>query len=263
MRHDEIVDRSGGRHRMARHRAPSAFERRRDRALDTLADVTDALPSKRALSACAVGGVVVVSGLTAGAQAVGSSPAAAATEEAGLRPVAAIATPLAAAQRVSDAVLVQQEADSKVDELKAKAEGQRAASERAADEAREAAARAEARRKAAAEAKAEAARQKALEDADPRAVARAMLADFGWDASQFQCLDNIWTQESGWQVDAENPGSGAYGIPQSLPGSKMASAGSDWQTNPATQIRWGLGYIQDRYGSPCEAWSFKQGAGWY
>ncbi|MCO7239275.1 lytic transglycosylase domain-containing protein, partial [Aeromicrobium sp. CnD17-E] len=134
---------------------------------------------------------------------------------------------------------------------------------RAADEAREAAARAEARRKAAAEAKAEAARQKALEDADPRAVAQAMLSDFGWDASQFQCLDNIWTQESGWQVDAENPGSGAYGIPQSLPGSKMASAGSDWQTNPATQIRWGLGYIQDRYGSPCEAWSFKQGAGWY
>ncbi len=71
------------------------------------------------------------------------------------------------------------------------------------------------------------------------------------------------SSESGWRVDADNPSSSAYGIPQALPGSKMASAGADWATNPVTQIRWGLGYIADRYGSPCSAWSFKNGNGWY
>ena len=69
--------------------------------------------------------------------------------------------------------------------------------------------------------------------------------------------------ESGWRVDADNPNSSAYGIPQALPGSKMASEGADWATNPVTQIRWGLVYIRDRYGSPCSALSFKQGRGWY
>ena len=64
-------------------------------------------------------------------------------------------------------------------------------------------------------------------------------------------------------MTAANPGSGAFGIPQALPGSRMASAGPDWQTNPATQITWGLGYIRDTYGSPCAAWSHEQAAGWY
>ena len=73
----------------------------------------------------------------------------------------------------------------------------------------------------------------------------------------------LWAGESGWRWNAENPSSGAYGIPQALPGSKMASAGADWQTNPATQIEWGLGYIRDVYGSPCGAWGFKQSHGWY
>jgi hypothetical protein len=77
------------------------------------------------------------------------------------------------------------------------------------------------------------------------------------------CLVPLWMGESGWRVNAENVSSGAYGIPQSLPGSKMATAGSDWRTNPVTQIKWGLGYIQERYGSPCGAWGFKQGHGWY
>ena len=77
------------------------------------------------------------------------------------------------------------------------------------------------------------------------------------------CLVPLWTGESGWRVNAENTSSGAYGIPQSLPGSKMATSGADWQTNPVTQIKWGLGYIQERYGSPCGAWDFKQGHGWY
>lgn len=80
---------------------------------------------------------------------------------------------------------------------------------------------------------------------------------------QWSCLDALWQRESNWNPSAMNPSSGAYGIPQSLPGSKMASAGADWRTNPATQIRWGLGYIKGRYGSPCGAWGHSQSVGWY
>jgi hypothetical protein len=90
-----------------------------------------------------------------------------------------------------------------------------------------------------------------------------MLGQFGWSASQFSCLEPLWYHESGWNPSAENPSSGAYGIPQALHGSMMASAGSDWRTNPATQIRWGLSYIHDRYGSPCGAWAHEQSANWY
>jgi hypothetical protein len=83
-------------------------------------------------------------------------------------------------------------------------------------------------------------------------------------SSQYACVDAIFTRESGWRVDAENPNSGAYGIPQALPGSKMASAGADWQTNPITQVRWGIElYMIPRYGSPCGAWAFWQAHGWY
>ena len=96
-----------------------------------------------------------------------------------------------------------------------------------------------------------------------QSIAFNMLPSFGFNASsEFPCLDNIYTRESGWRWDAQNA-SGAYGIPQALPADKMASAGSDWQTNPATQIRWGLGYIKNTYGSPCSAWSFWQNHGWY
>ncbi|WP_028659544.1 lytic transglycosylase domain-containing protein [Nocardioides insulae] len=102
-----------------------------------------------------------------------------------------------------------------------------------------------------------------LSTGDPRDIASAMLSDFGWSGDQFGCLDSLWTRESGWSTSADNPSSSAYGIPQALPGSKMASAGSDWATNPATQIKWGLGYIQDRYGSPCGAWSHSESNGWY
>ena len=102
-----------------------------------------------------------------------------------------------------------------------------------------------------------------ISDDDPRDVARALLSDFGFGQDQFGCLDSLYNSESGWRVNADNPSSSAYGIPQALPGSKMSSAGADWATNPVTQIRWGLGYIQDRYGSPCSAWSFKQGNNWY
>lgn len=96
-----------------------------------------------------------------------------------------------------------------------------------------------------------------------RELGRFMTLEYGWDEGQFDCLDRIWSQESNWQTTAENPSSGAYGIPQSLPASKMASAGDDWRTNPATQIEWGLGYIDDVYGTPCSAWEFKSSHGWY
>jgi hypothetical protein len=95
-----------------------------------------------------------------------------------------------------------------------------------------------------------------------QSIAYNMLASFGFGTSQFSCLDPLWTQESGWRYNAANA-SGAYGIPQALPGSKMASAGADWQTNPATQIKWGLGYIKGQYGDPCGAWSHEQAYGWY
>ncbi len=91
----------------------------------------------------------------------------------------------------------------------------------------------------------------------------ALLGEFGFSSDQFGCLDSLYTRESNWNVYADNPSSSAYGIPQSLPGEKMASAGADWATNPVTQIRWGLGYIQDRYGSPCGAWGHSESVGWY
>ncbi len=96
-----------------------------------------------------------------------------------------------------------------------------------------------------------------------KATARALMAERGWGDDQFVCLDKLWTKESGWRVNAQNSSSGAYGIPQALPGSKMATAGDDWRTNPATQIRWGLGYIAGRYGTPCGAWAHSIDRGWY
>ncbi len=99
--------------------------------------------------------------------------------------------------------------------------------------------------------------------ASPQDIAMGMLADYGWSTSEFGCLDEIYLHESGWNPSAENPSSGAYGIPQALPGDKMATYGADWQTNPTTQLEWGLSYIRDSYGSPCGAWSFWQSNSWY
>lgn len=135
----------------------------------------------------------------------------------------------------------------------------------AREAARNLAARQAAARKAATDRLARASRSTArapIVGGDPRGIAQGMLASYGWSASQFNCLDPLWMRESGWRVSASNP-SGAYGIPQALPGSKMAGAGADWQTNPATQIEWGLGYIKGRYGSPCGAWAHFQSNGWY
>jgi hypothetical protein len=102
--------------------------------------------------------------------------------------------------------------------------------------------------------------------ADPgsaEAIAQQIMPSFGFSVSgQYGCLFNLWERESGWVYDAENA-SGAYGIPQALPGDKMASAGPDWQTDPSTQIKWGLGYIQDVYSTPCGAWDHEVADGWY
>ena len=99
--------------------------------------------------------------------------------------------------------------------------------------------------------------------ADAQATARGMIGGYGWGDDQFACLVSLWDRESGWRYDAYNSSSGAYGIPQALPGSKMSTAGADWQTNPATQISWGLGYISGRYGTPCGAWGHSESVGWY
>jgi hypothetical protein len=177
----------------------------------------------------------------------------------------------AQANEMSDAALEDSERRAEARNDANRAAAADVVKERAAAKARAAAAQ-QARREAAARAAREKAR-KALEErkealianarSNPRDAARAMLGDFGWGSDQFSCLDSLWTKESGWDYRATNPSSGAYGIPQSLPGSKMATVGSDWQTNPVTQITWGLNYIQDRYGSPCSAWAQSQATNWY
>ena len=106
----------------------------------------------------------------------------------------------------------------------------------------------------------------ALVQVDPgtaRALGLSMTLEKGWGEDQYACLESLWTKESKWNVSAANASSGAYGIPQALPGSKMASAGADWRTNAATQISWGLGYIENRYATPCGAWAHSKNTGWY
>lgn len=99
--------------------------------------------------------------------------------------------------------------------------------------------------------------------AGAKAYATSQMAANGWAQSEFQCLNQLWERESNWLTNATNPSSGAYGIAQSLPPGKYASAGSDWLTNYRTQINWGLGYMKNRYGSPCGAWNHSQSVGWY
>lgn len=97
------------------------------------------------------------------------------------------------------------------------------------------------------------------EAGSPQQIAQKMISD----SAQYECFSKIVDHESDWNVNATNASSGAYGLVQALPGDKMASAGSDWKTNPATQIKWGVDYMKDRYGSPCGAWNFWQANGWY
>jgi hypothetical protein len=97
----------------------------------------------------------------------------------------------------------------------------------------------------------------------PKEVAMNLLPDHGWGEGQFTCLEKLWNKESRWKVSAANPTSSAYGIPQALPGKRMAAYGSDWRTNPVTQIKWGLDYIEATYGSPCSAWAHSVAKNWY
>jgi hypothetical protein len=139
----------------------------------------------------------------------------------------------------------------------------RSAARAKAAAARAAAAKAAAARRRQAPAATAAAARPVTASGSPQQIAQGLLGSYGWPSSQFSCLQPLWNAESGWNASASNPSSGAYGIPQALPGSKMASAGPDWQTSAATQIRWGLGYIRSVYGSPCAAWSHEQAYGWY
>ena len=96
-----------------------------------------------------------------------------------------------------------------------------------------------------------------------QAIGYQKVLERGWGTDQYDCLVSLWNKESRWNTYAQNRSSGAYGIPQALPGEKMATVAPDWQTNPATQIEWGLRYIQGRYGSPCGAWAHSQARNWY
>lgn len=142
-----------------------------------------------------------------------------------------------------------------------RAAAQRAAAQREVAQAKKAA-DARARQRAAGQVSRSSDRSATVPSGSPQAMARAMLAARGW-SGQWTCLNPLWQRESGWNYRARNPSSGAYGIPQALPGRKMASAGADWASNPATQIRWGLSYIASRYGTPCGAWAHSQSTGWY
>ncbi|MEI5006516.1 transglycosylase SLT domain-containing protein [Streptomyces chengbuensis] len=180
---------------------------------------------------------------------------------------------------------VGEQAQVQVASLTQQADAQAAAADAAARKSAEEAARLQAAKDA--EAKKEAAEEKAQREAEAKEAEERASRSAVRDASsfaaqssysisevqaiarqmvpgdQFQCFSNIVDHESSWNYRAQNPSSGAYGLVQALPGSKMASAGADWQTNPATQIKWGLNYMNDRYGSPCGAWSFWQANNWY
>lgn len=165
----------------------------------------------------------------------------------------------------ADAADVTAEISARVTELREHldaAKAQKAAEEAAAAAA--AAAAAEAQRQAEAAAAAAAALAAANTVDGAKATARQLAASqYGWGDGQFSCLESLWTKESGWNYEAYNSSSGATGIPQSLPGNKMATFGADWQTNATTQIAWGLDYIKRAYGTPCSAWGHSQATDWY
>lgn len=152
----------------------------------------------------------------------------------------------------SHQAVLEAEKERKRAEKEAKRKAKEAAERKAAKERREAEKRA--------------ARARASQGGTPaqnRALGKQMCLDRGWSAGQCADLDKLWQKESGWNHKAHNGGSGAHGIPQALPGSKMSSHGSDWATNPRTQIAWGLDYIKGRYGNPSNAWAHAVRTGWY
>jgi hypothetical protein len=208
-------------------------------------------------------GAALLLGVTAAVTALPDAGAPAPADAAAVLtdgPAAPAPDPLAAAARAQERALQAREEAARESARSARREAAaRAAAAQRAAAARAAAAKAAAAKKALAARRAAAA---AVASGDPRTIARGLLAARGW-SGQFGCLDALWQRESGWDPQAANPSSGAFGIPQALPGGKMASAGADWRTNPATQIRWGLAYIASTYGTPCGAWAHSEATGWY
>ncbi|WP_235523377.1 transglycosylase SLT domain-containing protein [Cellulomonas sp. Root485] len=216
-------------------------------------------------------GIVAVAVLTSASAS--SAPRTGSAEPAQQAPTAALLPAATAVSAPSDATWTAPDADlpwlgPAIDAELARIAAERAEAERVAAEAAQAAADAAAQ----AAAEHEAAVRKATREAarrpgavpssvpvgDVKEYAASLVA-----ADQWGCLDALFQRESGWNPAAMNKSSGAFGIPQALPGSKMASAGADWQTNPLTQVRWGVSYINGRYGSPCGAWAHSESHGWY
>jgi hypothetical protein len=234
-----------GRHAAPRHKARGSIVR-------TARRVTGAVPVSKATATAAVLGVTGVAAVSVGAVAVsganGAGDAALGAEAASQGPVthAAVVAALEAraeASRHDSIATVSRSAPRPV-----LASVQRAVKSRAMPPAKQ---------------DVSGAVTEKVEPTEPRDIAKGMLKNYGWSGDQFSCLDEIYLHESNWDPSAENPSSGAFGIPQALPGDKMAAFGADWQTNPVTQLQWGLAYIKDRYGSPCGAWSFWQSNNYY
>ncbi|MFJ4171100.1 hypothetical protein ACIPY3_16465 [Paenarthrobacter sp. NPDC089714] len=175
----------------------------------------------------------------------------------------AAADQAAAAKAAAEKAAADKAAADKAAAEKAAAD-QAAAAQAAAEKAAADAAAKAAADKAAAAAAAAAAAPKAIDDpAAAKAYAASILANYGWGPGEMTALNTLWEKESNWKTTATNASSGAYGIVQSLPASKMATAGADWQTNYQTQIKWGLNYIKERYGSPSAALAFHLANNWY
>ena len=210
-------------------------------------------------AAVATSAAVAVAGLTVGINVLTANAGeeGAAVARAAVPAAASLAPATPGEERLA---AIQKAADARADRRRA-IEKKRKAQALAA--ARAAAARAAAARAAQQQAASRSATRTTF-SGDARGIARQIAAQkYGWGDDQFGCLDSLWAKESGWSTTATNSSSGAYGIPQALPGSKMGAYGDDWRTNPATQIKWGLNYIDGRYGSPCSAWSTAQSQGWY
>jgi len=228
-------------------------------------------PRSRTISPLVSIGIVAVAVLTSASAS--SAPRTGSAEPAQQAPTAARLPAATAVSAPSDVTWTAPDADlpwlgPAIDAELARIAAERAEAERVAAEAAQAAADAAAQ----AAAEHEAAVRKATREAarrpgavpssvpvgDVKEYAASLVA-----ADQWGCLDALFQRESGWNPAAMNKSSGAFGIPQALPGSKMASAGADWQTNPLTQVRWGVSYINGRYGSPCGAWAHSESHGWY
>jgi hypothetical protein len=223
-----------------------------------------AVTGSTVLTAAAASGVVAFWPATAASQSAASPPTAAQVANSAkldgagtLTPQVQMSTVMAALRQDQSKVLIARQAAARQAARRKLQAARRAAAEAAADQAAQEQAQQQQQPSQAAPSPAPAPAGSAQQ------IAMGMLGSYGWSSSQFSCLVSLWNQESGWNVYATNPTSGAYGIPQALPGSKMASAGADWQTDAATQIRWGLSYIKSLYGSPCGAWSHEEADGWY